>query len=372
MTNVLYLITEFGVGGAERMLLDLATHIERARFTPCAACLTGRGAIGRMLEKAGVSVHYLEMRGKWDVRALFKLRRLLRDLKIDILHTFLFHANMMGRMAAWGTHTPVRISSVHFLESRRWRLFAEFVTGGLVDRVICVSQTVLDHTRTKGRVPEEKLALVPNGVDPARFDLPKRDLVRVSVREELNIPAGAPVVITVTRFHREKGVDHLLETVRGILSSDKSAQVVIVGDGPLRSEVEEGVFAMDDEPPRVHLTGVREDVPRLLTAADVFIFTSPREGLGLAVLEAMAAGLPVAAFDVPGVREAVGGNGILVKPGDCAGLAARALGILAEPEAARALSERARRHVFEKFSLGEMVSRTEALYEEMMREKKMI
>jgi glycosyltransferase involved in cell wall biosynthesis len=366
MTNVLYLITELDVSGAERTLFDLVTHIDRARFNPFVACLTGHGEIGRMLEKAGVPVHYLEMKGKCDIRAVFKLRRLLRDLKIGILHTFLFHANIIGRIAGWWARTPVRISSVHLLESRRVRLFAESVTGGLVDRVVCVSQAVLDHTRTNGHAAAAKLVLIPNGVDIGRFDLPKRGLVRVSVREELNIPVGAPVVITVTRFHVEKGVDHLLATIKAMFSGDRNAHVIIVGDGRLRAEVEQAVFAMDDEPPRVHLAGVREDVPRLLAASDVFIMTSPREGLGLAALEAMAAGVPVAAFDVPGVREAVGGNGILVKHGDCLELASAALRILREPETAKALAERARRHVCAKFSLEQMVARTQALYDRLL------
>ena len=372
MTNVLYLITELDVGGAERTLFDLVTHIDRARFNPFVACLSGRGEIGRMLERAGVPVHYLDMKGKWDIRALFKLRRRLRELNIQILHTFLFHANILGRIAGWWARTPARISSVHLLESRRARLFAEWLTGGLIDRVICVSQTVLDHTRTKGGIPANKLAFIPNGVDLARFDLPKREMVRVSVREELNIPLEAPVATTVTRFHEEKGTEYLLQTIRLIISAERDVHVIVVGDGRLRPRVEQAVFAMDDLAPRVHLAGVREDVPRILAAADVFVFTSPKEGLGLAVLEAMAAGVPVAAFDVPGVREAVGENGVLVEPGNWAELASAAFKILREPETARALAERARRRVCEKFSLEGMVARTEELYEKIMREKKMI
>jgi glycosyltransferase involved in cell wall biosynthesis len=368
MTNVLYLITELDVGGAERTLFDLATHLDRAKFTPHVACLMGRGEIGRMLEGAGVPVHYLDMKGKWDIRALFRVRRLLCEKDIHILHTFLFHANMAGRIAARLAGTPVRISSVHLLETRRLRLFAESVTSGLVDRVVCVSRTVQEHTRTKGRISAEKLALIPNGVDMARFEVPKRELVRVSVREELNIPLEAPVVTTVTRFHPEKGIDDLLQTIRLIISGEPAAHVIVVGEGRLRADVEQAVFAMDGSE-RVHLAGLRQDVPRILASSDVFICTSPKEGLGLAVLEAMAAGVPVAAFDVSGVREAVGENGVLVTAGNCLELASAAVRLLHEPETARALAERAIRHVGEKFSLERMVAKTEALYETLLCEK---
>jgi glycosyltransferase involved in cell wall biosynthesis len=194
----------------------------------------------------------------------------------------------------------------------------------------------------------------------------------MSVREELNIPLEAPVVTTVTRFHLEKGIDDLMQTIGLIISGEQDIHVIVVGEGWLRTEVERAIFAMDDLAPRVHLTGLRQDVPRILASSDVFICTSPKEGLGLAVLEAMAAGVPVVAFDVPGVREAVGENGVLVTAGNCAELAAAAVRILREPETARAPAERAIRHVREKFSLERMVADTQALYETILREKKIV
>ena len=363
MINVLYLITELRTGGAERALYDLATHLDRERFAPVAACLTGRGEVGAQLEDAGVPVHYLDMKGKWDFRVLFRLRRLLREQEIDILHTFLFHANMVGRLAGRPAHTPVCVSSIHLPETRRVRLAAESLTSGLVDRVICVSETVLEHTRARGRMPRDKLVLIPNGIDVARFDPGgRRDSLRRAVRGEMDIPPDAPLFITVTRLHPEKGVEHLLSAARTILDMEPSAHILVAGEGRMMPVAESAVSAWGKPASRVHLLGMRHDVPRLLGASDVFIFASPREGLGIAVLEAMAAGAPVVAFDVPGVREALGGHGVLVEYGDCEALAGQAVRLARDAAAAGIVAENARKHVERKFSLNAMVNRTQDLY----------
>jgi glycosyltransferase involved in cell wall biosynthesis len=372
MTNVLYLITELDVGGAERILFDLVTHLDRAKYNPAVACLTGHGDVGRMLEKAGVPVHYLDMRGKYDLRLLFTLPRLLRELNIQILHTFLYHANITGGLAGRRAGVPVRIASVHMLEFRRGRLFGERRSGRRFDRVVCVSRTVREHMLDKGRIPDEKLVLIPNGIDLKRFAVPRPDQVRTSIREELNIPLDAPVFITVARFHPEKGPEDLVEVIRLILSNEQTAHFVVVGDGWQGDEAEELTFSLSELSERVHFTGVRQDVPRLLTAADVFVFTSPCEGLGLAVLEAMAAGVPVAAFDVPGIREAAGEYAALVEYGDCAALADSAIKLARDPASARALIEGAHRRVRDEFSLEKMVAQTAQLYETLLREKKIV
>jgi len=228
MRRVFYLITELDAGGAEKALYELATRLDRRRFEVMVGCLTGRGAVGEQLLAAGVDVRYFEMRGWWDAAAWLRVREALREFRPHVLHAFLFHANLVSRVAAMGLGVEEVISSVRVEEPRRSHLWLDRLTRGLVDKVTCVSVSTRDYTRRMARIPPEKLVVISNGVDAEQW--------RVSLMAppaEWRLPDGAPVVGVIGRLHEQKDPETMLAAAERVVSGVPDAVFAFAGEGPL-------------------------------------------------------------------------------------------------------------------------------------------
>jgi glycosyltransferase involved in cell wall biosynthesis len=205
-----------------------------------------------------------------------------------------------------------------------------------------------------------------NGIDIQRFaDLAGRG---DQVRSELQVPTEAFVVTTVCRLFRPRDFETLLYAFRQVLDRLSGAHLLIVGDGPLRPQVEGLVTSLHLEN-HAHLLGMRRDVPQILRATDVLVLSSKSwEGLPLTVLEAMASSLPVVASDVGGTREAIvdGETGLLFPPGDAAALAYGILSLAGDPLWAQQMGQRGRARVREHFTFQRMARETAALYEQLL------
>jgi len=357
MREVFYLITELDVGGAERTLYELATRLDRTRFAPTVGCLTGRGPLGRRLEEKGVEVIYFDMRSAFDVGAWKRLRRTLRERKPDILHTFLFHANFVGRLAARGSDIEKVISAVRVEEPRWTHLWGERLTRRWVDVVTCVSESARLFTHEKTGYPLDKLVTIPNGIDVARFD------EQVAVPAEWNLPTDAPVVAVIGRLDDQKDPLLMLKAARLVRERAPKVVFAFAGDGPLasacrgRSE-EMGLGG------GVRWLGWIPDVRALLQRAACLALSSRWEGMPNAVLESMAAGIPAAAFGVGGTSELIVHNstGLLTTPGDIAALGSAIYELITNPGRAGRMGARARIRAERSFSLEQMVSANQALY----------
>jgi len=363
MTQILYVITELDVGGAERTLCELVTRLSRGAYEPEVACLMGHGPLANVLEEAHVPVHFLEARGKWDLRALWRLRRLIG--RADMVHSFLYHANMAARIAAAGAGAAAVISSARVAErSRPERRRHECRTHWLVDAEVCVSNGVRDYMASGG-FPREKLHVVPNGVDAARFA--RRD---PALKSRLGLPPEAPLITTIGRLHEQKGLSTFLRAAASVLHSRPDARFLIVGTGPLEEQLraEAAQFHIAHA---VTFLGFADDVPAVLAAADIFVLASLWEGMPNALLEAQAAGLPTVATRVEGTVDIVedGRTGLLVIPKDVPGLATAVLRLLEEPGRGRRLGEAARERVRAHFTLDAMVRRHEILYDQLLAER---
>ena len=362
MTRVLYVITELDVGGAENALCELATRLDRKTFEPEVACLAGEGPLADRLRSAGVPVHLLGARGKWDVRVLWRLRRLLG--RFDLVHSFLFHANMVARLAAIGSGVRAVLSAARVAErSRPRRRRAECWTHRLVDAEVCVSNGVRDYLGAGG-FPREKLAVVPNGVDVERFA--RRD---AAFKKHLGIEPDTPLVTTIGRLHEQKGIDYFLRAAASVRHSRPDCHFLVVGHGPLEDALKAIArqFHLDGH---VTFLGLCDDVPAVLAATDVFVLASLWEGMPNAVLEAMAAGLPVVATRVEGTVDLIddGKTGVLVMPRDVPGLVSAVLRLLDDPRRAEQLGAAAQAHVRAHFTLETMVARHEQLYARLLAE----
>ena len=360
MTRVLYVITELDVGGAELALCELASRLDRARFAPEVAVLFGHGPVAHRLRERGVPVHCLGARGKWDLRVLWRLRRLLRGA--DLAHSYLFHANLLTRLAAIRAGLAAVVCSARVAErSRPRRRRLECRTHRLVDVEVCVSAGVRDWL-AEGGFPREKLVVIPNGVDAERFA--GRD---PAFKTRLGLAPEAPLVATIGRLHEQKGLDDFLRAAAALGDACPACRFLIVGQGPLEAPLKALAHELHlDE--RVTFLPSCDDVPAVLRATDVFLLTSLWEGMPNVVLEAMAAAAPVVATRVEGIADVLedGRTGSIVPPRDVSALAAAALRYLDEPDRARAVGQAAQEHVRAHFTLDAVVEAHQRLYRRLL------
>jgi len=364
-TFVLHLITELNVGGAEKALARLLAHLDRDRFAPAVACLyAGDGPVADEIRTLDIPVIDLKMTAKWRWDALWRLYHLLRQERPAILHTWMFHANIPGRVLGRMAGVPIVINSERTMGMEsRWRYRLNRVTVPLTDQVVCVSQQVVDFIVQEVGIPRHKTVVIPNGIDLQDFEhLPNKQRARAA----LGLSPDQMLVGTVARLDPVKRLDVLLQA----MTSLPDVCAVIVGDGPER----ESLGAMSERleiASRVRFAGQQDDVRPWLAAMDVFVLSSDWEGMSNAVLEAMAAGLPVVATAVGGTPEVVvnGVTGLLVPPRDPDTLAQAITRLLRNPDLRREMGQAGRERVEREFSVERMVQATEALYEELVGEK---
>lgn len=367
--SVALCITELDFGGAEQALVELATRLDRSHFDPIVYCLGPRpkseeASCVPPLEAAGIEVHCLGGRGILSVpMVLFRLRRLLRKQRPHLLQSFLFHANLLGRLAARRAGVPWVLSGIRVAERQHgWHLRLDRLTSSMVDRYVCVSQAVADFSAKTGGLPEDRLAVIPNGIDPQKYPAKPADL------RPLGIEPGRCVVTWVGRFDPQKGVKWLVQNAAGWLGKLSGHDLLLVGKGPEQAGLQRWC-QQQEFGPRVHFAGWRSDVPQLLAASQILVLPSRWEGMPNVVLQAMASGLPVVATDVEGVRELLGptADKQTVPWGDSAALASRIIWLAGHPHKATQLGQKNQLRAHKKFSLDQTVRAYETLWESLFK-----
>ncbi|OGP61745.1 MAG: hypothetical protein A2V67_10320 [Deltaproteobacteria bacterium RBG_13_61_14] len=368
--RVTYLITDSGVGGAEKMAAALIRGLDRTRFEPSLLAMKPLGETAAGLLEEGVPVASLGLPGRVSGAYFFRLpgafRRLCQELKrqkTDILHCFLFQANFLGRIAARITGVPKNISSLRVMEAEhRSQFFLDRLTSSWVTRWTAVGEAVRRFAISEIGLDPARIKVIPNGIALAELDRADRGIVR----REFGISSEAPLLGTIGRLHPQKGVDLLLRALRELKGQFPALKTLIVGEGPalpaLRALASDLGLVQD-----VIFTGLRRDVPNILAAADLLVLASRWEGMPNVVLEAFAAGRAVVATRVGAVEEMVqdGETGILVPAEDPPALA-RAIGsLLADPPGRARLAAAGRARVEKEFSLEKMVRLTQELYEDV-------
>jgi glycosyltransferase involved in cell wall biosynthesis len=364
-------ITELEVGGAERCLAELATRLDRQRFAPRVYVLAphppeAKAALAERLVQAGVPLVFCGGQGVADVpRTIGRLAGALRADRIELLQCFLFHANVLGAIAAGRAGVARLCWGVRVAEpQRRWRDWAARRLVGRVDRHVCVSRDVAAFWVRRMRIPPERATVIPNGVDLSRTRPAPLNLAT------LGLPADARVLACVGRIDAQKNTAWLVELAPQLLAGLPGRHLLLVGQGPLLPSLRaraERLGVAD----RVHFAGWRPDVPAILAASEMLLLPSRWEGMPNVVLEAMAAGLPVVATAAEGVRELLGPEaGCQIVPHGDAAAFVQAVSRLARDAALRAeLGKQNQRRAAEHFSLEAMVRRYEALFEELARSR---
>lgn len=350
------LISDLARGGAETQLVELALGLKRRRFAVEVVLLRARNDFSLDLAEAEVPVTALRRVSWWDVRVLWRLYRHLRHTRPDVLHSFMFLANLVGVVAGRLARVPrVLVSlrcSYEATPGRFWRRVARW-SHWRADRVIVNSEAARREELEAG-FPPERLDYVPNGIRLAAASAPGR--------AALDLPEG-PLVLSVGQLEAVKGQRYLIDAWATVRAAVPDATLLLLGSGSLRLELEE-LARRNGLATSVRLLGFRAPVLPYLLACDLLVQSSLSEGMPNAVLEAMAARRPVVATRVGGLPEVVsdGETGVLVPPADAQALARAIVGLLADRERRADMGAAAWRRVRDHFPAERMVTLTDEAY----------
>lgn len=375
MRRIVFIITGLYTGGAEMMLLKVLERLDRQRFAPHVISLTTLGELAPRIAALGIPVDAMGMKpGLPSPSGFFRLVRLLKRLKPDVVHTWMYHADLLGGLAA----RLAGVSAVGWcirnsnLDKDKTKFSTRAVVGlcasiskWLPSRILSCSEKARQFHVACGYVAE-KMLVVPNGFDLSQF---KPDLdARFRVRAELGITDQTPLVGLIGRFDPQKNHAGFFEAAGMLHRHMSQVHFVLAGQGVdvsnaalMQTITQEGVQG------NTHLLGLRNDIPALMGALDVLASSSSYgEAFPNVLGEAMACGVPCAVTDVGDSAYIVGDAGRVVATGDMAGLADALAGILQLPAAEwLALGEAARTRVATHFEIGRITRQYEAFYSEL-------
>lgn len=366
--HVLHLIDGLNVGGAEVLLRDLAVGLVTRGYRVSVGYSTP-GPLVDDLTAQGLKLTRLPRLARIDPFLLFGMLRLMRSDPPQVVHTHLFKSDFHGRLAARLARVPVVVSTLHNADlwAQRWPLGALYgATARFADRLIAVSEEVRQYQIAKTGIPAGKVAVIENGVDVRRFD--GRQAAGQKVRAEFGLSQESIVFGIIGRLKPQKDHVTFLKTAAEVLRLVPSARFLVVGDGPLRAELETlaGEFGLF---PALVFTGLRSDVPAILAALDVLVFSSKWEGLPVTLLEGMAASKPVVATAVDGINGVAlpDATALLVPPGNFPALLASCLKLAADPDLRLRLGRAGFERVSARYSLEAMIDQTAGLYNALLR-----
>jgi glycosyltransferase involved in cell wall biosynthesis len=359
-----YFIDHLKVGGAQRHLLELFASLDRRRFALQVTVAKAEGPLVAAVERLGIPVRSVGVRASLarpgTVAGVLATARRLRAERVHVVHGYLYAGNLLGMLAGRLAGVPIRLASKRSLDRypRRSQLLATRLANAWADRVLCNADEVARFVLAEERPDPAKITVIPNGI---RIPQPPPPVERPA-----GLPAGARVVGLVGRLGWKKAYSDLLEAAVRVRAAHPEVEFVVVGDGPLRGELEAQAARLGLGP-HVHFLGERSPVAPLLRGFDLYVISSIIEGMPNALLEALALERPVVATRVGGIPEIVthGESGLLVPPANPTAMADAILRLLDDPRLAASCGAAGRRTVETRYSLDAMAARFTALYDEM-------
>ena len=358
--KILFVITQGEWGGAQRYVFDLATNLGSET-----AVVIGEkhSELGTRLAKSGIKTFAAghlrrDINPLHDLLAIFELKRIFQNIRPDIVHLNSSKAGVLGSIAAHLAGVPKVIFTAHgfaFLEPQPWIMkqiyyFAEWFACLFRDKIICVSEYDRQAAIKAKLCPAEKLVTIHNGISPSPLSPRGRG------------QGEGAVVGTIAHLYKTKGLNYLIDAAK-ILHSQFSihhSEFRIIGDGPERNNLE-SLIANHNLESKIKLLGEQKKASEYLSKFDIFVLPSVKEGFPYAILEAMAAGLPIVAAPVGGIPEAQGDAGILVPPKDSKALATAIQSLIDDPKRAKKMGLAAHERI-KQFSFEKMLEETIKIY----------
>jgi L-malate glycosyltransferase len=390
--RVLHLITSFEAGGTERQAVELLKRIDREQYEVKLAALRNEGPFYKEIASIFPDVPEFRLTSFYNrnaIKQLAKMRRLILSERIDIIHAHGFYDSLFAAMAGRLVGVCVIASQRHLkLSDRRVHALGTRAIHRLADRIVVNSEAIRRTIIESGSASAEKVVVIRNGLRPISdeptdrsvglsadaHDFTPDGLTRLRMHDalcrELGLSTKTKLVGMVARLAPVKGHHFFIQAAARIAREESNVHFVLVGDGPLRREIENELL-QSGIAHRVHILGNRADARLLALAFDVAVLSSLNEGLPNTVMEAMSAGVPTVATAVGGTIELITDNetGYLVPPADSQALASRITFALKHEAISSAVAQRGREFVMSRFSMQQMVRSVEKLYDEVMEER---
>jgi len=357
-------------GGAERMRYTLLKNLNRKDYKVKVCCLGVKGALGQMIEKFGYEVDEMRLDHRpSNLLTTYRLVKYLRRHKIDTLHTCLFDSNFHGRIAAFICGIPHVITeehSEHYLYNKKRHYFfilSDFLLSKITDRIICCSESVKRDIMRREKLPGRKLRAVNNALDPSMYKIGEsRDIIR----EKFNIKEEEKVFIATGSFARKKRHVYLLSVLKAVKDSGYSFKCFFAGRGPEKENIKAKIKELGLEENIIFLDVV-DNIQDYLNASDIFLLPSSKEGLSLALMEAMYLGLPCIATEIDANKVLIENyrNGILVPLNDEDKFKKALIFCLENPQEAEAMGNNARVTIESRFLVKDYVKRFCAVWDQL-------
>ena len=366
--RVLQVTTHVNIGGIANYILTLSGSL-RSKGADVIVASSGGNLEEEFLSR-GIPHRYLNIKTKFEfgpkaIFSAFKLARIIRDENVDIVHAHTRVSQVAASLASRMTGVPY-VTTCHGYFKVRSRKVLD--TWGV--KVIAISDAVQDHLKRDLGVPQERISLIYSGVETGKFAKVYTEGMKKDIRKELDLKDG-PIIGTIGRLSQVKGQRYLVQAMSDIIGRKKDAQCFIVGDGDEKFALENLVRALNLKD-SVHFVSSNVDTAKFLSIMDIFVFPSVKEGLGIALLEAMAAGKACIASNIGGISDIIKDTscGILVPVGDINSIGNAVVMLLDNGSLRQKMGENARKQACEKFSLDVMGDKVIQLFKEVLSAKK--
>lgn len=382
--KILHIIDSLGCGGTELQLVLNAVELQGEQFQNYVCYLHAPNDLGPALSSEGIPVYGLGLTGSYQwAQGVWRLRKLAKSLEIDLIHTNLFEADVVGALTGRFINRPVisTVASICFepallldnphmsrVKMAAPRAIRSFIARTCNTHLIAVSQSVAQSAIRRLGASPRKTSVIYRAL-AHRWLEPDEEGRLHRLRDELGLSEAAPVILNVGRLIPPKGQRYLIAGMRTVLQRLPQAKLLIVGDGPLKSsliELRDEMGLQGD----IFFLGHRDDIKELLGVSDIFAFPSLFEGCPNALIEALAMGKPCVASQIGPIQEVIehGFTGLLVPPQSPEALADGIIRLASGQEEASSMGRRARTMALERFTVETAVQRLQALYERVLRE----
>jgi L-malate glycosyltransferase len=376
--RILQFVDSFNEGGSERQALQLTRLLrDSGRYELFLATLNSEGVLRSEAETLASEIPAYPLKSFHDHNAALQLRKFvthLRSSRIDLIHTHDFYTNIFGTTAGFLAGVGARVASRRETNGMRSKgqLMLQRMAYGLAHQIIANSQAVRSKLVAEG-INGKRITVIHNGIDMTRLE-PAVPISRVESLRALGLEraTSCPAFITIVANMRHEVKDYpmFLRAAQLVKAAVPETGFLVAGEGPLQLSIE-GLATELGITGSTFFLGRCQRISDLLNASDVCVLSSKAEGFSNSILEYMAAGRPVVATDVGGAKEVIieGVTGHLVDSGDHAAMAAKIISLLLAPERARAMGEKGKQRVAERFSSRALLQNTEALYDSLLKNR---